>query len=88
MIHRPYERAVDRKADKLFYASAPWRKLRSLVLAEQPLCADCRRRGELRPAAHVHHKIERKDRPDLALDHDNLEALCQPCHNRRRRDAR
>ena len=30
---------------------------------------------------HVHHKKEVKDYPELALVLDNLETLCQQCHN-------
>jgi 5-methylcytosine-specific restriction protein A len=71
-------------ADKAFYASTRWRRLRAVFLRSHPLCAECQRKGLLTAAAHVHHKEERKDRPELALDWANLEALCQPCHGRMR----
>lgn len=81
---RAYERRDDRKEDKAFYKSPAWRRLRLAFLREHPLCADCERIGLLTAAEHVHHTLERKDRPDLALDWDNLEGLCPPCHNRKR----
>ena len=31
----------------------------------------------------VHHMIPLEERPDLALDLDNLRSLCSECHNRR-----
>lgn len=34
-----------------------------------------------RKSLHVHHKKEVKDYPELALVLDNLETLCQQCHN-------
>ena len=34
------------------------------------------------PATVVHHKRYLRDRPDLALNLDNLESLCNECHYR------
>ena len=74
-----YERRPQRQADKDFYCSRPWRRVRDLKLRMNPLCEspDC-----TEVATHVHHVEPRKARPDLAYDLDNLQALCQPCHNR------
>lgn len=83
---RAYRGQEARQLGNRFYASAAWRKLRAAFLAEHPLCADCERRGRTTAAAHVHHVKPRKERPDLALDSDNLESLCQPCHNAKGRD--
>lgn len=33
------------------------------------------------PASQVHHKIDLAERPDLAYDLGNLEALCQGHHS-------
>lgn len=82
---RAYETSSSRLADKRFYASAAWLRLRSAFLAEHPLCVDCERAGRVTEAKHVHHLKERKDHPELALEWNNLEALCQPCHNGKRR---
>jgi len=83
-LKRDYERANDRKADKRFYASTRWLRLRRQVLAAQPLCVDCLSAGRYVPAVDVHHKADRKQRPDLSLDPSNLEGLCKSCHNTRR----
>ena len=82
---RQYRSSPSRKADKAFYESPAWRAVRLIVLQSQPLCIDCRRRGLTVPAKHVHHVIDRKARPDLALVVENLEALCVSCHGRKRR---
>jgi 5-methylcytosine-specific restriction protein A len=81
---RVYERQASRRDDKAFYKSRAWRTLRAAFLREHPLCADCLKAQRIKAAVHVHHLVDRKDRPDLALDWDNLEALCQPCHNAKR----
>lgn len=78
---RSYETAPDRMEAKRFYAGARWLALRDSKLAADPLCECCRRKGFLTPARHVHHKVPRKERPDLAYDWLNLESLCIPCHN-------
>lgn len=57
---------------------AAWRKLRALVLAEQPLCPECNERGILEPATEVHHI----DDDPTNNDRSNLVGLCKPCHTR------
>lgn len=81
----PVQRSADRLADNRFYASTVWRKLRSAFLAAFPLCQECEAKGRIEPATEVHHVRERKTHPDLALDWDNLKALCHTCHLSQRR---
>ena len=59
-----------------FLQSAPWRRLRAVYLACHPVCEACKRQV----ATDVHHKIDRSERPNLALDESNLEARCHACH--------
>jgi 5-methylcytosine-specific restriction endonuclease McrA len=80
-----YERGISRRADRDFYKSPPWRGTRACKLRLNPCCEDCERRGLVVVATQVHHKIDRKERPDLALDLDNLESLCAACHGAKRR---
>lgn len=65
-----------------FYCRAAWTKrTRPAKLARDPLCERCLKHDVLTPAAHVHHIQDLADRPDLAHDLDNLEALCASCHS-------
>lgn len=72
---RLYENTPERRSDIQFYQSKDWARLRAIKLRMDPQCERC---GAI--ATHVHHVIERKQAPHLALDFDNLEALCVPCH--------
>lgn len=70
-----------------FYASAKWKKCRTLFLTEHPFCERCLQAGRIVPAQIVHHKIhidsdDKIDDPMLALNPENLEALCLPCHDK------
>ena len=54
-----------------------WRRLRLLVLSEQPVCADCQRA----PATEVDHILsKRKGGTDARA---NLVGLCCSCHSRK-----
>lgn len=67
---------------KSFYLSAAWEQTRAAYLMSQDYI--CERCGE--PAKVVHHKryITRANINDIGitLNWDNLEALCQDCHNK------
>ena len=56
---------------------AAWRKLRKLVLTEQPLCPRCQERGQLVPALEVDHV----DNDPTNNRRDNLMGLCRPHHS-------
>lgn len=61
-----------------FYGTQAWRRLRQAVLERDHYwCQVCRRRW----ANTVHHIIPIEERPDLALDMDNCQGICQICHN-------
>lgn len=76
----PEQERARRKRSKAFYCSAAWRKLRAAFVAQNPLCVDCLKANRVTATEHVHHVVDRKVRPDLELDWDNLMALCQACH--------
>jgi len=57
---------------------AAWRKIRKSKLATNPLCEACSRRGVVSVAALVHHK----DHDQFNNSIDNLESLCNDCHER------
>lgn len=71
----------DRGTDP-FLVSSAWRKLRAVYVKRHPLCQRCLEAGRTEAATEVHHVRKRADYPELALDWNNLEALCKPCHSR------
>ena len=81
--------------DKLykFYKTDEWLDLREAILEEQHFeCQHCKAEGKYSKAVTVHHVLEVKHRPDLALSrtyidkdgniHLQLIALCFKCHNK------
>ena len=71
---------------KKFYKSKAWQDCRSgYISSVQGLCERCLSKGKLRPGKIVHH-IEyitqgNIDDPFITLNWDNLEYVCQDCHN-------
>ena len=68
---------------KAFYRSAAWVACRDSYIAKRRgLCERCLSRGLFRAGKIVHHKIyltpENIVIPGIALNHANLELLCQP----------
>lgn len=69
-----------------FYNSKAWKQCRAAYMRTvSGLCEVCMARGLIRPAVIVHHKIHLDDQkandPDIALNFDNLQAVCIECHN-------
>ena len=69
--------------DTSFYRKSPWRKLRAVVLRENPLCTYCLREGITKQADVVDHIIPVKKWKEGELDQSNLQSLCHSCHNRK-----
>lgn len=74
------------KEQKAFYHSAAWKKCRREYIASVGgLCERCLSKGIVRPGRIVHHKTyisaENMTDPEVLLDRNNLEYLCQDCHN-------
>lgn len=68
---------------KSFYNSKKWKDVRSAyVLSKFGLCERCGKPN----SKQVHHKIyltsENIDNPDISLNFDNLELLCDVCHQK------
>ena len=68
-----------------FYKTKPWQNCRDGYLKSVGgLCERCLAKGLIVPAEIVHHKIylteENITDPSVALNFDNLEALCRACH--------
>lgn len=72
----PRVRGYDARWDRL---SVAWRRA-------NPLCAECEKADLLRQATVVDHIIPVADREDLRYSPDNLQSLCDACHNGLKRD--
>lgn len=77
-----YNKYKRNKEAKKFYNSVAWKKVRTMALIrDNYLCQECMRKKKIKPADMVHHIKELEDYPDLGLVLENLESLCNPCHN-------
>lgn len=72
---------------KKFYSRKAWKRCRKSYIAQRimidgGMCEQCHKR----PGKIVHHKRwltpENISNPMVALNHDNLEYVCQDCHNK------
>ena len=59
---------------------ANWHKVSEMHLKEFPLCAECEKQGRIVAATLTHHIKRIKDGGDK-LAWDNLESVCQACHD-------
>lgn len=78
---KPYihtEGEVDPRDGRTFYQSTEWRKLRYKAFEKYgTICLDPHCNNQ---ATHVDHVKPRSLRPDLALDINNLQVLCEDCN--------
>lgn len=66
-----------------FYHSNEWKEVRQAVLErDHYLCQICKRHGVVRQATTVHHLIPLRTDYSKRLEMDNLETICQSCHNK------
>ena len=82
---RPNVIDLKRKERQKIYQDVRWQRLRVAYLADHPLCEECLANGITREAVDVHHVVsfmtaEGVERIELALNYDNLRALCKECH--------
>lgn len=80
--HAAYDRTRRNKESKSFYHSRAWIGVRDIKLCDHPYCELCLLSGKHAPAMVVHHIKEITMHPELALDMDNMQSLCKPCHSR------
>lgn len=72
---------------KRFYRSKIWERTRAAYAdSVGGLCERCLALGFTVPGKIVHHRVHLNDQglkdPEIALSFDNLELLCQDCHNK------
>jgi hypothetical protein len=72
---------IDVNSDE-FLASYRWRSLRMVVLTKRgPRCECCGASANDGVRIHVDHIKPRRRHPELALDEDNLQVLCEACNH-------
>lgn len=72
---------------KPFYQSTAWKQCRAkYIKSVGGLCERCSKKGLIVAGYIVHHKCyltpENINDPSVTLNWDNLEYLCQDCHNK------
>jgi 5-methylcytosine-specific restriction protein A len=67
--------AVDR-----WYRTVRWRRLRNIILREQPFCLACLIAGRKVLTVDVDHIRPHRGDPVLFWDLTNLQGLCKSCH--------
>lgn len=73
----------ERVNKRAFYNSDAWQRAREAALIrDNHLCVRCLKRHRFVTATMVHHLERLEDTPDKALALENLESLCDDCHNR------
>lgn len=76
-------------AEERVYGSQRWKRVRALVLQQQPLCADPygwhAESGRYEVARQVDHIIPLRVNRALAFVRENLQGLCAKCHNAKTR---
>jgi 5-methylcytosine-specific restriction endonuclease McrA len=72
---------VKRNQGKRQYTTwdATWRKMRKIVLAEEPLCRECMKQGRITAGNQVDH-MDGNSHNNARI---NLQVLCVPCHARK-----
>jgi 5-methylcytosine-specific restriction protein A len=64
-----------------FYATKAWILVRDTRRTLNPLCQICEQRGIIKPGNVVDHIITVEEAPQLALDINNTQHICNFCHN-------
>lgn len=84
----------ERSKHQAFYQSSQWVKTKTLKKAEHPLCECClkgcshlypnpEKREILTPTYAIDHIIPMSVDYSLRLDYNNLQSLCEICHNKK-----
>ncbi|PGB51835.1 HNH endonuclease [Bacillus anthracis] len=82
--NRYYDRFKRDKESTAFYRSKAWERLREQALMrDKGLCLQCKNNRKIKVADMVDHIIPIKVDPSVKLKLENLQSLCNPCHNRK-----
>lgn len=81
------EEAAKNRHRTRFYDSTNWRKVRDTYRLAYPLCALCESRGVFTQMKFVDHITPIREGGG-AFNWDNLQSLCERCHNEKRGEER
>ena len=83
-IDRPWKKAENRHTAEVVknYHTKQWRTLRKYILTNEPLCRECKRKDIVTEATVVDH-IENARNSSMFWRVDNLQPLCNKCHNKK-----
>lgn len=75
----------NKEIDKKYHTKR-WQRLRKLKKIVSPYCEECEKQGRISPVYIVHHKEwineNNYNNDDVFYNLDNLESVCQECHNK------
>ena len=81
---KEYDKYKRNQQARTFYHSREWEQIRLAVLArDNYLCQHCLRDKKITRATVIDHVIPLLVDWSKRLDMDNLQSLCQACHNRK-----
>lgn len=81
--NKAYDKYKRNPEARAFYKSAAWQKVRLIILQrDNYLCQECLKNDRLTIANIVHHIEPLLDNWDKGLEEDNLESICESCHNK------
>ena len=82
--HRLYDEHRRDKRAEAFYKSKEWNRIRLQALVRDHfLCQECLKHRRITKAVIVDHRIPISVDWSLRLSLDNLQSLCQSCHNKK-----
>lgn len=88
-INKGPKKNSDRKKERSeIYNSKQWKKMRKAKIMMNPLCEECLKSNKITTATQVHHidsfmYYEGNERLAKAFDFNNLESLCDECHEKK-----
>jgi len=85
---RQYDRERDQTEERKWYHSTRWRKASKAFLDENPLCAECLRKGRDTAAYLIDHIKPHNGDYNLFWNQENWQELCNACHEEKHRDDR
>jgi 5-methylcytosine-specific restriction enzyme A len=82
--NRYYDKYNRSDRSKKFYHSSAWKKVRELIkIRDNGLCQHCLSDKRITVGTIIDHIVPITDDWNKRLEEDNLQLLCQSCHNKK-----